>query len=101
MEKVSGAAAPVHEKTIQVTIRTPAGHEAQFEVRLRERVDKVARDATRYFVERGLLADDQYSLALVSDNVARPLEDAARLEDYAVTEGSVLALVNKQPQIDG
>jgi glucose-6-phosphate 1-dehydrogenase len=101
MERGSGATAPVHEKTIRVTIRTPAGHEAQFEVRLHERVDKVARDATRFFVDHGLVAEGQYNLALVRDNVAQPLEDSARLEDYAVTEGSVLALVNKQPQIDG
>jgi len=39
--------------------------------------------------------------ALVRDGVAQPLEDAARLEDYAVRQGDVLALVTKQPQIDG
>jgi hypothetical protein len=88
-------------KVITVTIRTPAGHHHEFEVRTHERVDKVAREAVRYFVERHELDEGQYGLALVRDGVAQPMEDAARLEDYDVRPHDVLALISKQPQIDG
>ena len=93
--------AATHSKVITVTIRTPAGHHHDFEVRAHERVDKVAREAVRYFVERHELEEGQYGLALIHDGVAKPMEDAARLEDYDVRQGDVLALISKQPQIDG
>lgn len=101
MNTLGGLEAATHNKVIMVTIRTPAGHHHEFEVRTHERVDKVVREAVSYFVDRHELDAGEYGLALVRDGVAQPLEDAARLEDYAVRQGDVLALVTKQPQIDG
>jgi hypothetical protein len=74
-------------ETITVTVRTPAGTPHPFEVRANERVDKVVRNAVRYFLQAGQLAAGEYGLALIRDGRAEDLADAARLEDYGVVEG--------------
>lgn len=86
---------------VTITINTPANHTHDFEVRLHDRVDKIAREAVRHFVGTGELADGPYGVALVRDGVATGLDDAARLEDAGVRDGDTLALISKQPQVDG
>jgi hypothetical protein len=87
--------------TITVTVRTPAGTPQPFEVRTNERVDKLVRNAVRYFVQAGQLAAGEYGLALIRDGRAEDLADAARLDDYGVVEGDVVVLIAKAPQVDG
>ncbi len=87
--------------SVTITIKTPANHIHDFEVRLHDRVDKVGREAVQYFVGTDELAEGPYSLALVHDGVATSLDDAARLEDAGVRDGDTLALISKQPQVDG
>ena len=87
--------------TISVTGKTPAGHAHTFTLRVHDRVDKTTRELVTYFTRQHLLDDGDYGLALVRGDVAQPLQEAARLEDYGVVDGDILVLVNKAPQVDG
>ncbi len=88
-------------KSASVVIRTPAGIPHDFEVKLRDRVDKTAREAVEYFVSQGQLADGAYGLALVRDGQATEMTDSGRLEDYGVVDNDTLSLITKEPQADG
>jgi hypothetical protein len=66
-----------------------------------QRVDHVRRAAERHFIEAGEMAAGDYVLALVSDGTTHDLVDAEKLEDAAVTDGSVLVLKVRGPQVDG
>src|SRR5437660_7227558 len=87
--------------TIVVTGKTAAGHTSTFTVRGHDRVDKTAREMANYFVGQNLLAAGDYGLAIVREDVAQTLQDAARLEDYSVVDNDVLVLISKAPQVDG
>ncbi|MHB1004091.1 MAG: hypothetical protein ACYC3S_00435 [Chloroflexota bacterium] len=92
---------PQEEKAVAVTVRTPAGITHVFEVHSHDRVDKTARTAVTYFSDQGQLANEPHGLALVRDGQAVEMQDSARLEDYEVAEGDLLALLPKAPQVDG
>jgi hypothetical protein len=47
------------------------------------------------------MADGDYLLALIVDGQARELVDAQTLAEAGVTEGAVLALMVRGPQVDG
>ena len=89
------------DKTLSVTVRTPAGASHPFELKDNTRADKAIRTSVDYFVGTGELAEGEYGLALVRDGAATPLADDARLGDAGVVDGDVLHLTNKGPQVDG
>ncbi len=89
------------DKTLSVVIRTPGNIPATFEVRGHDRVDRATREAVTYFVGRSELAAGDYGLALVRGGNGVELNDAGRLEDYAVVDGDELHLINRAPQVDG
>jgi hypothetical protein len=88
-------------RTIVITIAAPNNAAREFEVDVRDRVDHVARDAVRTFVNAHEMEPMECSLALVIHGSASLLDDAARLEETAVHEHSRLVLVPKQPKTDG
>jgi len=89
------------EKAFSVTIRTPAGIPGEFHVRSDESVAHVAKIAVDHFVAHKQLEPGPYGLALIRDGKATDMLDSARLEDYSVVAGDVLALISKEPQADG
>ena len=86
---------PTGAETITVTIRTPAGIGHDFEVRGHDRVDQAIRTAVDYFVARLHLAVGNYGLAVIRERQAVEMPDTARLDDFDVVDGDVLALINK------
>jgi hypothetical protein len=66
-----------------------------------QQVDHVRRAAIRHFVHDGVMTDGDYLLALIVDGQARELADVQTLEEAGVTEGAVLALMVRGPQVDG
>ena len=99
---MADAPAPKPDKTLDVTVRTPAGVPASFEFKDNTRIDKVIRVAVEHFVAEDQLAPDgRYGLILVRDGAATELADAGRLDDYDVIDGDELHLVNRDPQVDG
>jgi hypothetical protein len=66
-----------------------------------QHVDHVRRTATRHFVKDGVMADGEYLLALAVEGQARELIDAQTLSEAGVTDGAVLALMVRGPQVDG
>ena len=66
-----------------------------------QRVDHVRRKAIDHFVDLKAMQPGDYALALVRDNSADPLIDSLSLEDAGVTDGAVLALMVRGPQVDG
>ena len=89
------------DKTLSVTVRTPAGASHPFEFKDNSRADKAIRTSVDYFVGTGELAEGDYGLALVRDGAATPIADDARLDEVGVIDGDVLHLTNKGPQVDG
>lgn len=89
------------DKTLEVTVRTPAGHPHGFEFKNNERVSKAIRESTDYFVQEGLLEAGEYGLALIRDGRVDELADGARLDDFGIVDGDTLALYPKKPQVDG
>ncbi len=88
-------------KTVDVTVKTPAGHAHPFSFKDDTRVSKVIHEATKYFVGAGRLDDGEYGLALIRDGRTTELAPAARLDDYDVVDGETLALYPLKPQVDG
>lgn len=66
-----------------------------------QRVDHVRRKAIDHFVDLKVMQPGDYALALVQDNTADPLIDSSTLEDGRVTDGAILALMVRGPQVDG
>lgn len=89
------------DKTVEVTIKTPAGHAHPFSFKDDSRVSKVIQEATKYFVKAGQLDEGDYGLALIRDRRTTELGPAARLNDYDVVDGDTLALYPLKPQVDG
>jgi len=89
------------DKTLEVTVRTPAGHPQGFSFKDNTRVSKAARDAVDYFVGKGQVEASDYGLALIREGRVEELADGARLGDFGIVDGDVLALYPKKPQVDG
>lgn len=90
-----------NDRDIVITVVAPNNADRDIEVNVHERVDKVAREAVKVFVENHQMEQIDCSLALVTDGVASPLDDSARLEETAVHEHSRLVLIPKAPKTDG
>ena len=89
------------DKTLEVTVRTPAGHPYEFSFKDNTRVSKAARVATDHFVHEGLLEPGDYGLALIREGRVEELADGARLDDFDIVDGDTFALYPKKPQVDG
>lgn len=70
-------------KTVDVTVKTPAGHAHPFSFKDDTRVSKVIHEATKYFVGAGRLDDGEYGLALIRDG--RTTELAPQLVSTTTT----------------
>lgn len=88
-------------KAYTVVVRTPAGFEARFRVHPSERVETLARQAERFFVRRGELAEGNYRLEKLADGTTVPLVPSATLRESGVVKGTVCVLVVADPQVDG
>ncbi|PWK84596.1 hypothetical protein C8D88_108211 [Lentzea atacamensis] len=88
-------------KAYTVVVRTPAGFEARFRVHPNERVETLARQAERFFIRRGELAEGNYRLEKLADGTTVPLVPSATLRESGVVKGTVCVLVVADPQVDG
>jgi hypothetical protein len=91
----------IKDKTVTVTVKTPAGHAHEFAFKNTARVAKVIREVTDFFVEQHQLVDGDYGLTVIRDGRAEELAPGARLDDYEITDCDTLALIVKGPQVDG
>lgn len=90
------------DKSLSVTVRATNGSTWPTEFKANVKVAKVIRDALDHFIAEGAMTDGDYRLALVVDGQGQPpLPEDAKLEDTAVTDGSLLSLVPRDPQVDG
>ena len=90
-----------HADTITVTVLAPNNANHEFNVEAPERVVQAARTAVDFFVDSGQMQPADCGLALVSDGVATPLDDASRLDEDGVRTGAKLKLLVKKPKTDG
>ena len=67
------------DKTLDITIKTPAGHPNQFSFKSDTRVSKVIREVVEHFVDAGQLEEGDYGLALVREGRVDELALGARL----------------------
>jgi hypothetical protein len=66
------------------------------------KVKKVIRESLDHFIAEGAMADGDYRLSLIVGGQAQPpLPEDAKLQDAAVADGALLALVPRDPQVDG
>ena len=94
----------VHDRgttVIHIAVRTPAGARHEFGFSEHDRIDKVVREALRYFVSVGQLQDGSYGLKLERDGKLLALSDSGQLEDYEIRECDQLFLTIREPQVDG
>lgn len=89
------------DKDVTVTVRTPRGNSHTFTVAVKERVDKLIREAVAHFLSAGQLEESTYGIGLARDGDIVALNEAGRLDEYGVVDGDVLHLQNKKPQVDG
>jgi hypothetical protein len=90
------------DKTLSVTVRATNGATWDTEFKQNTKVSKVIREALDHFIADGAMADGDYRLVLVVDGQAQPpLPEDAKLEDTDVEDGALLALVPRDPQVDG
>jgi hypothetical protein len=90
------------DKTLSVTIRATNGATWPTEFKENTKVKRVIRDALDHFIAEGAMTDGDYRLVLIVDGQGQPpLPEEAKLEDTAVEDGALLALVPRDPQVDG
>jgi|GEM_PF-2881287 len=90
------------DKTFSVTVRATNGATWETEFKRNEKVSRVVQESLDHFVAEGAMSPGDYRLALVVDEQAQPpLPEDAKLEDTNVKDGSLLALVPREPQVDG
>ena len=89
-------------KTLSVTVRATNGATWPTEFKANTKVAKVIREALDHFIAEGAMTDDDYRLSLIVNGQAQPpLPEDAKLEDTDVEDGALLALVPRDPQVDG
>lgn len=85
-----------------VTVRATNGATWPTEFKANTKVKKVIRDALDHFIAEGAMADGDYRLVLIVNGQAQPpLPEDAKLEDTAVEDGALLALVARDARVDG
>ena len=89
-----------HKVTLTIRATNGAVWETD-EFGLNQRVDHVRKAAIKHFVDAGAMTEGDYVLALVTGGTLADLADADKLEDAGVTDGSILALAPRGPQVDG
>jgi hypothetical protein len=90
------------DKTFNVTVRATNGATWATEFKENTKVAKVIREALDHFIAEGAMTDGDYRLALIVDGQGQPpLPEDVKLEDTAVEDGALLALVPRDPQVDG
>jgi hypothetical protein len=90
------------DKSLSVTVRATNGATWPTEFKENTKVAKVIREALDHFIAEGAMTDGDYRLVLIVDGQAQPpLPEDAKFEDTAVKDGALLALVPRDPQVDG
>ena len=90
------------DKTLSVTVRATNGATWPTEFKANTKVKKVIREALDHFIAEGAMADGDYRLVLIVDGQAQPpLAEDAKLEEVGIEDGALLALVPRDPQVDG
>jgi hypothetical protein len=90
------------DKTLSVTVRATNGATWATEFKENTKVAKVIREALDHFIAEGAMTDGDYRLALIVDGQGQPpLPEDVKLEDTAAEDGALLALVPRDPQVDG
>lgn len=87
---------------IDVKIKTPAGHSAEFDINTDWTVDEVIKKAEEHFVDLGQLQAGDYNLVLINqDGTTVQLAGSAKVEESGIKHDAELALVLAVPQVDG
>jgi hypothetical protein len=98
-------AQPEHDKkdkTFSVTVRATNGATWETDFKQNEKVSKVIKQSLDHFIAEGAMSQGDYRLVLIVDGQAQPpLAEDAKLEETDVEDGSLLALVPREPQVDG
>src|SRR4051812_19204658 len=90
------------DKTFSVTIRATNGATWETEFKEQEKVSKVIKQSLDHFIAEGAMSQGDYRLVLiVNDQAQPPLPEDAKLDETAVTDGALLALTPRDPQVDG
>lgn len=86
---------------IAVTVAAPNNAQREMTFDVHDRVDKIAREAVKVFVNAGQMTQMDCSVAVVLDGVATRLDDAFRLSETPVRPGMRIVLIPKTPKTDG
>ncbi len=90
------------DKKIDLTIRSTNGTPWETsDFSTTQRVDHVREKAIQHFVDLQIMTAGDYALALVHGSNAEPLVDSNTLKESGVSEGAVLVLLVRGPQVDG
>jgi hypothetical protein len=90
------------DKTFSITVRATNGATWQTEFKQNEKVSKVIKESLDHFIAEGAMSQGDYRLVLiVNDQAQPPLPENAKLDETAVKDGALLALVPRDPQVDG
>lgn len=89
-------------KTFSVTVRATNGATWQTDFKQNEKVSKVIKESLDHFIAEGAMSQGDYRLVLiVNDQAQPPLPENAKLDETAVKDSALLALVPRDPQVDG
>src|SRR5579884_928136 len=90
------------DKTFSVTVRATNGATWETDFKQNEKVSKAIKESLDHFIAEGAMSQGDYRMVLIVDGQAQPpLPEDAKLEDTDVENGSLLALVPREPQVDG
>ena len=90
------------DKTFSVTVRATNGATWETDFKQNEKVSKVIKQSLDHFIAEGAMSQGDYRLVLIVNGQAQPpLPEDAKLEETNVEDGSLLALVPREPQVDG
>lgn len=90
------------DKTFSVTVRATNGATWETDFKQNEKVSKVVKESLDHFIAERAMSQGDYRVVLIVDGQAQPpLPEDAKLEDTNVEDGSLLALVPREPQVDG
>lgn len=90
------------DKTFSVTVRATNGATWETKFKQNEKVSKVIKTSLDHFIAEGAMSPGDHRLVLIVDGQAQPpLPENAKLDETAVKDGALLALVPRDPQVDG
>lgn len=93
----------IRNARLDLTIRASNGSPWQTDrFRSQDTVEEVIDKSLKHFIKQHVMQPGDYDLVVIVDGQARPpLHPTDRLADVGVRDWSVLALVTREPQVDG